>query len=394
MSLEHHLQLALTNGLGPILLSRLIQAAGSASAACKASPQLLQSIDGIGLAKSTQISRGLHAAAEQVPHQIAFAQQQNVRIICLDDPDYPSLLLAIPDPPTVLFVKGDLQDRDLNGIAIVGSRGCTFYGREQADRFAAALAGSGFTIVSGGARGIDSAAHRGALSHPAGRTIAVLGCGVDQVYPPENTALFEAIAARGAVISEYPLGTLPLPENFPRRNRIISGLSRGVLVIEADERSGALITARCACEDHGRPVFALPGRIDNKMSTGPHRLIRDGAALVTCMQDVIDALDPLPAHVHEPKPDANLFDTNDPETDAPNDGPDAPPDPTLKPAKHSVPLTAQQAQIIDAIADAPTCVDLVAERTTLPIHVILQELTVLSLKGLIRRVDGQTYTCR
>src|SRR5262249_38618585 len=165
---------------------------------------------------------------------------------------------------------------------------------------AALLAGAGITVVSGGARGIDSAAHRGAMSHAQGRTIAVLGSGVDVPYPPENAKLFQEIAQRGAVISEYPLGTPPLKDNFPRRNRIISGLSRGVLVVEADERSGALITARLACDDHGRPVFALPGRVDNKMSAGPHRLIRDGATLVRSLEDIIEGLGPLPHGAVEP----------------------------------------------------------------------------------------------
>src|SRR5439155_14814585 len=206
-----------------------------------------------------------------------------------------------PDPPAVLYVKGALEPRDLNSVAMVGSRRCSFYGREQSERFAALLAGAGITIVSGGARGIDSAAHRGAMSHPQGRTIAVLGCGVDVVYPPENANLFEEIATRGALISEYPLGTPPLKDNFPRRNRIVSGLSRGVLVVEADERSGALITTQQAIEDHSRPVFAIPGRIDNPLSAGPHTLIRDGAVLTESITQILDNLGPLPEGIAQPQ---------------------------------------------------------------------------------------------
>ena len=313
MALEHYLQLALTPGLGPILLSRLIAATGNAQTACRLSASQLQQVEGIGPAKASQIAQGLNAAAGEVPRQLQLAHEHQVKILCLEDPAYPTLLRDIPDPPPVLFIKGEFQDRDLNGFAIVGSRACSFYGREQAQRFGASLAGAGFTILSGGARGVDSSAHRGALSHPSGRTIAVLGCGVEQVYPPENASLFASIAERGAVISEYPLGTPPLAENFPRRNRLISGLARGVLVVEADERSGALITARCACEDHGRPVFALPGRIDNKLSTGPHRLIREGATLVTNLQEILEGLTPLPITAYEPSPSqTELFAPSEP----------------------------------------------------------------------------------
>lgn len=387
MPVAHWLQLALARGLGPVTLRRLLDAAGDPQSACGASIALLQSIEGVGPNRARQIHAALIQAAADVPRHLEQAASLGVKILAYDDPSYPALLRNIHDPPPVLFVKGDLEPRDLNTIAIVGSRGCTYYGREQAARFAANLATCGFTIASGGARGVDSAAHRGALADPAGRTIAVLGCGVDVVYPPENDALFQQIAQRGAILSEYPLGTQPLAEHFPRRNRIVSGMSRGVLVIEADEKSGALITANIACEQ-GRMVFALPGRIDNKMSTGPNKLIREGATLVTGVQDLIDGLTPLPADVGEPL----LFDDAPSPDEAASHTP-LPSTPPVEKAAAKVPLTAQQESICTALSDDSTPVDTLIERTGLPAHIILRELTMLSLKGMIQRVDGQSY-CR
>ena len=247
MPLRHWLQLALTEGIGPILSRRLIDRAGDVEAACRADAKVLREVDGIGAAKAAKIQQAVREAGRQVDAELARAAAADVRIICPDDgDDYPVLLRSIPDPPVVLYVRGTLEPRDLNSIGIVGSRRCSHYGREQAERFASLLAGSGFTVISGGARGVDSAAHRGALAQPQGRTIAVLGSGVDTPYPPENAGLFDLIARRGAVVSEFPLGTPPNKENFPRRNRIVSGMSRGVMVVEADVRSGALITARQA----------------------------------------------------------------------------------------------------------------------------------------------------
>jgi DNA processing protein len=378
VALIHWLQLALTEGIGPILTSRLIDAAGSAEVACSASVARLSEIEGIGSAKSRSIHQSLKHAADEAPREIERAREIAASIICPDDEVYPTLLRSIPDPPSVLYARGGLEPRDLNAVAIVGSRRCSFYGREQAERFGALLAGAGMTVVSGGARGIDSAAHRGAMSHPQGRTIAVLGCGIDQVYPPENASLFEQIRQRGAVLSEYPIGTPPVAENFPRRNRIVSGMSRGVLVVEADERSGALITARQACDDHGRPVFALPGRVDNRMSAGPHKLIRDGAALVTNLEEILEALDPLPQGALEPM----LFDQAQP-AEIEQETPHPPPG-----------LSDQQRAILVGIDAEPTSVDTIVERTTLPVHLVLQELTFLSLKGAVRRVDGQMYARR
>jgi DNA processing protein len=375
----HWLQLALTPGLGPILLKRLLDTAGSVEAACSATVSLLRAVEGIGPAKADAIARGLALAAADVPVQIKQAEDRQVRILCPDDEEYPPLLRKIHDPPSVLFARGSLEARDLNAFAIVGSRGCSFYGREQANRFASSLAGIGFTIVSGGARGTDSSAHQGALAHPAGRTIAVLGCGLDQVYPPENAALFDQIAQRGAILSEFPFGMPPLSENFPRRNRIVSGMSRGVLVVEADVRSGALITARLACEQD-RPVYAMPGRIDNKLSSGPHLLIREGAALVTGLQDIVDDLPPLPDDLNAPivaqPTQPTLFEPKAERAEA---------------RKENVPLTEQQQVIVKALGDDSAQVDTLIERTQLPAHIILQELTMLSLKGIVRRVDGQTY---
>src|SRR4051794_6559695 len=295
MALQHWLQLALTDGIGPVLQMRLIEACGGdVAAACAANASTLRNVDGIGTGKASKIAESLKRSADQVQAELAKAGDAGVRLICIEDESYPALLKEIPDPPAVLYVRGTFEPRDLNAVAIVGSRKCSFYGREQAERFGALLASAAITVVSGGARGIDSAAHRGAMSHERGRTVAVLGSGVDVAYPPENAALFDQIATRGAVVSEYPLGTPPIAENFPRRNRIVSGMTRGVLVIEADERSGALITARQACDDHGRPVFAIPGRVDNKLSIGPHKLIRDGATLVTGLEDILEGLGPVP----------------------------------------------------------------------------------------------------
>ena len=378
MPLRHWLQLALTDGIGPILARRLIEAAGGVEAAASASPALLRTIEGVGTARASKIYDSLRGSGPAADSEMDRARRMGIRILCPDDETYPALLRTTPDPPLTLYVKGAFEPRDLNGLAIVGSRKCSFYGREQAERFAALLAGAGFTVISGGARGIDSAAHRGAMSHPHGRTVAVLGSGVDVPYPPENDSLFEQIARRGAVVSEFPLGTPPNRENFPRRNRVVSGMSRGVLVIEADEKSGALITARVACDDHDRPVFALPGRVDNPLSAGPHLLIRDGATLTAKLEDVLEGLGPVPQVVMEP----SLFEEENAGTEVP-----APAGPAAAP----VGLSDRQALVLSHLGADPTSVDLIIERTDLPAHVVLQELTFLSLKGRVRRVNGQTF---
>ncbi|MCY2953277.1 MAG: DNA-processing protein DprA [Planctomycetota bacterium] len=372
MALRDYLHLSLTKGLGPVLIRRLVEYAGSAEKACLTPAADLAQIEGIGEAKARGIAESLRTAAADADTQIRKATELGARLIALDDDAYPPLLKDIHDPPPVLYVLGSIEDRDLNALCIVGSRRCTYYGREQAERFAALLAGAGFTVVSGGARGIDSAAHRGALQHPDGRTITVLGSGLDVPYPPENENLFKQIAQRGAVISEFPFGTSPTAENFPRRNRVVSGMARGVFVVEADQRSGALITARLANEDQGRPVFALPGRVDNLMAAGTHQLIRDGAILVACLEDILAGLHPFPDSVREPA-------ATEQHAEKPADRPILPS------------LSEPQQLIIQHLTADPITIDQLIDRTSLDASVILQSLTYLSLKGLIKRMDGQTY---
>ncbi len=380
MALRHWLQLSFADGVGPILARRLIEVAGSVEAVCAADMKMLQQAEGVGSIKGTKLLDSIRKAANLVDAELERAATAGVDLLCPDDPRYPVMLHSIPDPPSILYMKGSLEDRDLNGIAIVGSRKCSHYGREQAERFGALLAGAGFTVISGGARGVDSCAHRGAMQNPNGRTIAVLGSGIDVTYPPENVHLFEQIAEHGAVLSEYAMGTPPLSDNFPRRNRIVSGMSRGVLVIEADERSGALITARQACDDHGRPVFAIPGRVDNPLSRGPHKLIREGAALTTCIEDIIDGLGPLPRHATEPM----LFE--------PVETPEPEREPDPEPIASS--LSDRQKLVLKNLGKEATTVDAIIERTELPASTVLQELTYLSLKGLVKRIDGQSYSRR
>jgi len=385
MPLIHWLQLSLTTGIGPILARRLIDQTGSAENACNATLAQIQNLEGVGTAKATKIHASLRSAINDAKEEIEKAKSAGSRIICADDREYPPLLRTITDPPLVLYVKGTLEPRDLHSIAIVGSRKCSHYGREQADRFGSLLAGAGLTVISGGARGIDSSAHHGAMMHPDGRTIAVLGCGVDVVYPPENTELFKQIEEHGAILSEYPIGTPPAAENFPKRNRIVSGMTRGTLVIEADERSGALITARTAGEDQGRTVFALPGRVDNPLSQGPHALIRDGAVLVTSLEHILEGLDPLPQDVLDDLP---------PEETKPAEISSSPPAPSVAAPAAPTNLSEPQMKIFDALGKEPRSVDLIVDSTGLEVSIILRELTLLSLKGLVKRVDGQSFARR
>ncbi len=400
MSLAAYLQLSLVDGLGPLTVRRMIEQAGSVDAALAMRESDLRAVDGIGPGRASRLHRAIGQAASKTQPVMAACRAAGIHLICAQDAQWPVLLNEIPDPPLVLYIKGTIEPRDLNALAIVGARDCSFYGREQAERFGAILAASGFTMVSGGARGIDSAAHRGALSYPDGRTIAVLGCGVDVVYPPENSALFDQIASRGAVVSEFPPGTQPLRQNFPRRNRIVSGMSRGVLVVEADEHSGALITARMAADDHNRPVFALPGRVDNPMSVGPHLLIRSGATLVTQMADILEDLGPLPASVAIASGDtatdiSHADETTPPDLLFPQPG-SAAPSPADRVAPAALPAGASESQsaLLAALAEGEAGVDLLIERTGLSAAEVQRDLTLLSIRGVVARTPAGGFARR
>jgi len=293
---------------------------------------------------------------------MGLALSSDIRIIAEYDDAYPRVLRDLPDPPGILFVKGRIIPSDALAIAIVGARHATHYGLDQAERLAGGLARAGFTVVSGLARGIDAAAHRGALS-AGGRTIAILASGVLNIYPSENKELSEQIAAQGAVVSESPPRFEPLAGMFPQRNRIISGVSLGVVVVEASVRSGALITARHAAEQ-GRDVFAIPGPVTSRMSHGCHRLIRDGAKLVETVEDVLEELGPLvaaaPSHV---------------------DGSDI-----HHPAELS--LNDLERQVLSAIPQQPATIDTVIAASGLTAPQVLSTLSVLEMRRLIRRLSG------
>lgn len=276
--------LNMIDGLGPVKIGRIVKSFGSPLKSLKARPPALVNVRGIGRELAARISRwdseiDLRAELDSI-------KRYHVKIITILDDAYPGLLREIYDPPPVLYVKGDILPDDGFAIAVVGSRRASRYGLDCAFRLGRDLAARGVTVVSGMARGIDTSAHRGAL-RGGGRTIAVLGSGINVIYPPENANLAGEIGKSGAVVSEFPMNTIPERMNFPMRNRTISGMSNGVIVVEAAKKSGALITAEFATEQ-GRTVFAVPGRIDASSSRGTLDLIKDGAKMVAGIEDIIE----------------------------------------------------------------------------------------------------------
>lgn len=358
-----YLQVALTTGIGPQTLRHLLEQFGNATNILAASPSDLSEVEGVGLMLSRRLrSSEFRELAGQV---IDVCDANQIRILipdCPECPEFPRLLREIPDPPSVLYVRGELQRIDSLSVAIVGTRGASQYGRSQAERFARALARAGLTIVSGLARGIDAAAHRGALE-AEGRTIAVLSSGVAEVYPPQHADLAQCIVEQGALISEMPPGTRPKKGMFPQRNRLISGLTLGTLILEAGDRSGALITARLAGEQ-GREVFALPGLVTAPNSRGCHRLIQDGAHLIQDPEDVLEALGPLVEEL-------NIS-----------------PEQTVRHAGE-LQLNDQETAVLQAIHVEPTDINAVVVDSGLPVSRVLSTLSVLEMRRLVRRISGQ-----
>jgi DNA processing protein len=298
--LSYWLALQRVVGIGDVMAKRLIEHFGDPHAVFSASERELMEVEGIG--PHVVSSLKCFDQWRDVAKEEELIEKNQVEIITMKDRRYPKNLLSIYNPPPFLYVRGEIQEGDDLAVAIVGSRMASEYGKMATEKISYALAEKGVTIVSGMARGIDSFAHRGAIE-ANGRTIAVLGCGIDILYPPENRDLCSEIVSHGAVISEFSISTPPLPVNFPKRNRVISGLSLGVVVVEASSRSGSLITARLGLEQ-GREVFSVPGRLDSTRSKGTHQLIKQGAKLVEEAEDILSEILPqwgLPQRLKEEK---------------------------------------------------------------------------------------------
>ncbi len=300
---------------------------------------------------------------KRLEKDLFLAKETGVKIITLFDQDYPQVLKEIPASPIVLYVLGSITQDDNLAVGIVGSRCASYYGLNSTEKFSIELASYGITIVSGLARGVDTCAHRAALKAKA-RTIAVMGSGFNHIYPEENTDLVKDIALCGAVISEFPMDTMPLPSNFPRRNRLISGLSKGILITEAARNSGALITADFALEQ-GRDVFALPGRIDSGNSAGTNKLLKQGAKLVTCCQDILEELN-LTVAVNTEKPKNQAV-------------------------KQEVNCTEEENILYNCISQKAVAIDDLVEKTSLPSNRILSLILKLQFKKLIKELPGKQF---
>jgi len=354
-------------GVGLVLAQRLLRRFGSPAAVFQARLQDLVALKGISPAIAQAI-RGFRDW-DKLEGQLVRLKSAGVEMVTQEDPRFPVRLLEIPYPPLYLFIKGTLTAADGLAVAIVGTRGASYYGLKACRRLAGALAARGVTVVSGLARGIDTAAHQGALEM-SGRTFAVLGCGLDVVYPPENRKLYQEIPEHGALVSEFPLGTPPDARNFPIRNRIISGLALGVVVIEAGVSSGTAITVRCAL-DQNREVFAVPGPIDSPTSLGPHRLIQEGAKLV---QDVEDILQELPGLKKAPGP---LF---------------APIAPASRVAEAPAPPRIfPEDPVLNLLGSEPIQLEELVNTSHLSVKDILTRLTLLELQGLVKELPGKCY---
>lgn len=379
--LLHWVWFSLLTQLSPLERSALLEYFGDPERVSLAEKTQLERIPWLSAAGARQISELTLGKAEYV---LESCGRRNISVITMQDAAYPERLANIPDPPSVLYYKGRFPNFDEEtAIAVVGTRSFTRYGYELARELAGGLSAGGAYVASGAARGIDSAAHTGALDAGCG-TSAVLGCGCDVVYPSENAELYERICAAGALISEYPPGTRPLSANFPRRNRILSGLCCGTLVVEAARRSGALITARMALEQ-GRDVFAVPGAPDVPTSEGANMLIRDSSAkLVTCAEDVLCEYSGLSSRTRERRGAAESG--GETKTAAAQREKAFVPDPEKIKS-----FTERQLDIILKLADGPKTAEELTDALEIAAGELLAELTLLQIEGAVRAAAGGSY---
>lgn len=354
---EAYIALNMVPKIGPIRVRRLLEAFGSPSAVLSAPLERLQSVKGVG-ADAAKSLREWESLVD-LPGELALVRDAGAKVLTLASPDYPALLREIHDPPTVLYILGDILERDRHAIGVIGTRKPSHYATDCAKKLSYQLAYAGVTVVSGLARGVDTAAHQAALA-AKGRTIGVLGSGLLEFYPPENRTLAEKIATSGAVVTEFSMRVKADRQTFPMRNRIISGCSFGVLVVEAGAQSGALISANQAGEQ-GRSIYAVPGRIDNPTAIGSNRLIQQGAKLVTSAADILDDMGILFAEK-----------------------------PQLVPAR-APELSGTELAVHSALRDDETHIDTVIERSGLPSHTVSSTLFALELKKLVRQLPGSRF---
>jgi DNA processing protein len=383
------IHLNLIQGVGLKTVQVLRDVFGSAERALQATPDELRKIDGLSPAICDLLIR--KPVLYPIERELELIDEYGCQVLTLYDAAYPSRLKEIDTPPLVLYIRGELILDDSLSISLVGSRNAKDYGRKVSYQLSYQLAQRGLTVVSGFAKGIDTAAHRGALE-AGGRTIAVMGNGLSVIYPAANRNLIEKIEASGALISEFPIAVTPKPRNFPRRNRIISGLTLGTVVVEASNRSGALITARLATEQ-GREVFAVPGEIFSELSMGTHKLINDGAKLISTVDDLLNEL---PQHalsqVQLPEVESSQeppVEKNDTKFAAPQ-----PPSEVQQPVQSVPPpdLTPDEKTVFEAIEVPSSHIDTIIRTTQLPIGLVSSVLLMLELKGIVQQLPGKQFT--
>jgi DNA processing protein len=392
--------LSIIPGVGYQTIQRLLTAFGSAQRALDATLEELTQVEGLTANISQQLVSGKSRVS--VDQELELIEAHNCHVLAINDSAYPMLLKEIADPPPLLYVRGELGQPDAPSITIVGTRSPTNYGKTISRQLSQQLAESGITVISGFARGIDTCAHQGALQ-ANGRTIAVLGNGLSQIYPAENRELADEIMKSGALISEFPMTVPPFPKNFPRRNRVVSGMSSGTVVVEASIRSGSLITARHAAEQ-GREVFAVPGQIFSNQSKGSHQLINQGAKLINAIDDIWEAFPnrrltpsltspptPLPLDQNDSargRVNSNLFaEVSARDTSIGSTGTSSA-NPSVQATQQ---LSTDERAILEAIGVPCSHIDQIARTTALPMNKVSSALVMLELKGIVQQMPGKQF---